>query len=286
MFEHGLARGDARHVRGEVRPVVRAEEEDAVLEEKSPEIHAVVAALIVGQPHPAQRRVPRFIVNARGPRAGAVVVEERSSMEGVAPRLRDDVDDSSERPSVLGLEAAGPDLDRLDGLVVEPLALNAFHHVGRRYAVDRPLALGGGRAVHGDGDRASLRCAMIGHDAGMGVRDVRVVAIHGEVDDHVAVIGSRRRGGRGVHEGRLARDQDLLAKRELQDQRNRRDLVRADCHGLLDARESGPTDPHDVPAGRQRRQPVRSVLGRDRRSVRGRARASRLNGDARERRAE
>ena len=287
MFEHGLARGDARDVRGEVGPVVRAEEEDAILQEKSPEIHAVVAALIVGQPHPAQRGVLRFIVDARARVAGAVVVDEAAAVEGVSSGLRDDVDDTRRatgrtppgsppvRTSTASMASLLKPLPCTPSITLVVEMPSIVHWLSAEVEPFMAMEIA----------RPCVR-AMIGHDAWMVARDVGVVAVHGEVDDHVAAVASRRRRRRRVHEGRVSRDQDLLAHGELQDQRNRRDPVRGDRHRLLDACKAGAADPQDVAAGRQRGQAVRSVLGRDGRSVRGRARAGRFDRDARERRAE
>ena len=80
-------------------------------------------------------------------------------MELVAARLRDDVDDAAERAAVLGLVAARLDLDLLDELVVDGLALDSLEDVRRVDAVDGPLVLGRGRAVDRQRERASLRVA-------------------------------------------------------------------------------------------------------------------------------
>src|SRR5262249_61986133 len=83
-----------------------------------------------------------------------VVVPEEIAVELVATGLRDDVDHAAQRSPVLGLIAAELDLDLLDELVVEGLALVAQLDAGRVDAVDDVLVLERRGAV--DRDAAGL----------------------------------------------------------------------------------------------------------------------------------
>ena len=181
-------------------------------------------------------------------------------MQRVASRLRDDVDDATDRPAVLRLEAARLDLELLDGLVVECLSLDSQHDVGRADAVDRPLALGGGRSVDRKRDRSPLRGAVVRHDARVILGNVGVVAIDRHMDDDVATVTDRGRGARRVYEWRFSRDENALALSELQNHPDRRGDVDADGDRLFHARKTGKARSNDISAGWQRRQPVRSVL--------------------------
>ena len=106
-------------------PIVRAEEPETVLHEKSAEVGSVVEPLAVGNAHLDRARVSgRELLLGR--RARRVVVDEAVAVELVAAGLRDDVDDAAERAAVLGLVAAGLDLDLLHELVVDRLALDAL----------------------------------------------------------------------------------------------------------------------------------------------------------------
>src|SRR5262249_60531895 len=89
-----------------------------------------------------------------GREALVVVVPEEIAVELVATGLGDDVDHAAQRPPVLGLVAAELDLDLLDELVVEGLALVAQLDAGRVDAVDDVLVLERRGAV--DRDAAGL----------------------------------------------------------------------------------------------------------------------------------
>ena len=69
---------------------------------------------------------------------------------------------------------------------------------------------------------------MVRHRARMIEGGVGVVAVHGQVNDHVAPVARRGRRARRIHEGRLCRDEDALAQRELQDHLDRRGRVDPD----------------------------------------------------------
>jgi hypothetical protein len=71
-------------------------------------------------------------------------------VELVAAGLGDDVDDAAGRAPELRFVAAGLDVDRLDELEVELLALEAVFGAGGVDAVDVEDVLGAGRAVDGD----------------------------------------------------------------------------------------------------------------------------------------
>ena len=85
--------------------------------------------------------------------------EERAA-KGVAAALRDDVDDAARHPAVLGRQAAGLDLDFLNEVEVQRLALVAQLDARRVEAVDDVLVLGAARAV----DRRTDR--VVGHPGG------------------------------------------------------------------------------------------------------------------------
>ena len=128
-------------------PVVGAEEPELVFDDDS---------------RRGRRRSPRLVkpcavppvettVFGVGLQRVVVVVAEDVAVELVAARLRDHVDDAAGRAAVLGLVAAGLDVDLLDELEVELLALEAVLGAGRVDAVDVERVLGAGRAVDGDG---------------------------------------------------------------------------------------------------------------------------------------
>src|SRR5207253_10955088 len=132
-----------------------------------------------------------------------------------AARLGDDVDDTAGRAAVLGLVAARLDLDLLDELAVDGLALEPLDDVGRVDAVDQEEVLRRGRAVDRDRERTPLRLAVVGLNARLREYDRGVIAADRLlVDDLGLVIRAGRRRGR-VHERRLARDRDGLLGRDL-----------------------------------------------------------------------
>src|SRR5204863_573028 len=117
------------------------------------------------------RRVERL-----GAERGRAQVAEHVAVELVAPRLRDDVDDPAGRASELGLVAAGLDLDLLDELVVDDLALDSAVDLVRVDSVDHEHVLRGGRAVDREREPPALRVAGVLVDARLKLHDTRVVS--------------------------------------------------------------------------------------------------------------
>ena len=111
------------------------------------EVEAVVGSRIARTAHAGQVRIDSRHEHALGLQRIRVVIDEPVAVKGVSAGLGDDIDDAAERPAILGLIAARLDLDLLDELVVDRLALNAFQDVRRVDAVDDPLVLGRGRTV-------------------------------------------------------------------------------------------------------------------------------------------
>ena len=115
-------------------------------------------------------------------------------MELVAPRLRDDVDDPAGRASELGLVAAGLDLDLLDELVVDDLALDSAVDLVRVDSVDHEHVLRGGRAVDREREPPALRVAGVLVDARLKLHDARVVSTERQLlHDLRRVVGAARR---------------------------------------------------------------------------------------------
>ena len=177
-------------------------------------------------------------------------------MELVAAGLRDDVDHAAERPAVLGLVAAGLDLDLLDELAVDGLALEAFDDVGRVDAVDDVLVLDGCRAVYCQRERASLRLAPVGVDARVRPDDIGVVAGHGQARDDLRRVVRAGRRGIHIHQRRLAADRHRFRRRELQGDVHRRGGVERDDRRLLDGARAGERSLEPVGARRNGGNPV------------------------------
>src|SRR5665811_276130 len=102
-------------------------------------------------------------------------------MKLVSARLRDDVDDTAERATVFGLVAAGLDLDLLDELVVDGLALEAADDGGRVDTVNDPELLRRRGAVDRESQRPALCIALVLDDARIGPHNIRVISSDGQV---------------------------------------------------------------------------------------------------------
>src|SRR6266508_4695823 len=148
-----------------IRVVVRGEEPEAVLEEVAAEVRPVIGRLDVlesaesrGHPAVVQESVVCFELLLGAEALGSVVGED-VAMKLVATGLGDDVDDAAGGPAKLGLVAAGLDLDLLDELTVDDLALHAAHDAVRMDAVDDELVFGGCRPIDRQRQTAPLPIA-------------------------------------------------------------------------------------------------------------------------------
>ncbi len=160
------------------------------------------------------------------------------------------------------LVAARLDLDLVDELVVDGLALEALDDVGRVDAVDDPLVLDGGRPVDRQSERPSLRLPAIGADAGVGAHDVGVVARHRELrNDLVRVIRPGSRRGH-VHERNFARHGDGFPLDDLQFQIQSRRRVERHRNRFLDGLEAREGGHDEVLARRHGQNPVLPVAPR------------------------
>ncbi len=255
----------ARRVRD---PVVGAEEPEPILDDVAAEVDAEVLALVaVDGAGGGDDRV--------GARLQRVVVEvgEDVALELVAARLGDDVDHAAGRAAVLGLVAAGLDVDRLHELEVELLALEAVLDAGGVDAVDDERVLGAGGAV--DRDRRLRAVVRIGvrDDAGHQLRHRAVVAAGGQRVDRPLVEVDPELGRAQIDHRRVAHDGDLLGLRRTQGGVHRRVAIEPDRRLLLLGTEAGELKGEDVVARRQERQPVVAVRvgGGDARALEHRA---------------
>ena len=208
-FHHlaGLGAGGELAAQGVGDPVVGGEKPEAVLDQVAADVGAVVLlgeALdgAAGGHHRLGRRLQRVVV----------VVAEGVAAELVAARLGDDVDDAAGGLAVLGLVAAGLDVDLLDELEVQLLALEAVLGAGGVDAVDVVDVLGAGGAVDGDGGLAAVVGVGVGGDPGRHLHHRGVVAAAGQVLDVAAGEVGAQGGRGGVHRRRLVRDGDLLGR--------------------------------------------------------------------------
>jgi hypothetical protein len=259
---HDAARRRDRLVVGDA--VVRAEEPDAVLEEEAAEVRAVIP-LVLSRRQGAGERI-RIVgrEDLVGAQPRAVVASEHAARKLVAARLRDDVDDAAGRVAVLRAIAVGLDLDLLDELVVDDLALQAADDVGRVDAVDDEAVLRGRRTVDRQRRGAALPIGAILGDARVRLDDVRVVAADRKaVDDSLAIGGPARRRAH-VHDRRLARHHDLLGGRDLQRNRDGGRGVQPHLDLLLRLSEARQRHHHLVGAGRKRGELEGAAGARDR----------------------
>ncbi len=172
--------------------VVGAKKPEAVFDGIAAEGKAVVETGVARHER-VEVRVFRMLV--RGLEPVGVVVGEGVAVEFVAARLGDDVDDPAGGTPVLGLIAAGLDLELLDELVVELLALGAVLDAVGHDAVDDEAVLEPGRPVdhHGVGEVRGVGRLL--RDARGNLHDRRVVPPGGQGVDlsAVDVVADRRR---------------------------------------------------------------------------------------------
>ncbi len=205
-------------------------------------------------------------------------------MELVAALLRDDVHDAAGVPAVLGLVAAGLDLDLLHELGVDRLALEPLDDVRRVDAVDQEEVLGRGGAVDREGERPPLGLAVVLLDTGLLPDDVGVVPPERQLAHHGRRVG-RTGGRRGrVDDRRLTRHDDLFLDRHGNRDRDGRRAAEGDSDvrllGLREAREGG-RDGVDA-RGNRRELVAAGGVGDDRPGAEERRRLD-VDGDARKR---
>ena len=261
-----------------VDAVVRREEPEVVLDEEAAHVRAVVELLHVLEGRVelvSTRRVERL-----GAERGRAQVAEHVAVELVAPRLRDDVDDPAGRASELGLVAAGLDLDLLDELVVDDLALDSAVDLVRVDSVDHEHVLRGGRAVDREREPPALRVAGVLVDARLKLHDARVVSTERQLlHDLRRVVGAARRV-RDVDDRRLPADHDLFLLRDLKSVVDGGRRTERDGRRLLRRREPGQGADDPVVAGRHGRDAVRAAVAGDRRARPLQLRARRRAGHA------
>jgi hypothetical protein len=240
-----------------VHAVVRSEKPEAVLQDEAAQRRAVVVPL---EPDGGSLgRLPHVAVG--GLQAIVVEIAEDIAVESVAARLRDHVDDAAGGAAVLGFIASRLDVDLLDELEVQLLALDSVLHVGRVDAVDEVGVLGARGAV--DGQTRLVAVGVVRRGARHDLNDRGIVPARGQaLDRALADVGADRRRGRVDHR-RFGRDGDLGPGRggELEVHFGR--AVELDGDGPLHAPESLERRRDRVEAGRQERQPVRAVRLRD-----------------------
>ena len=233
--------------------VVGAEEPEGVLQGETAEREAPVQPVVAGH-----ERIELGVLGVlvRGLQRVVVVVDEGLAMVLVAARLGDDVDDAARRAAELGLVAAGLDLELLDELVVELLALCAVLDAARHDAVDDEGVFEAGRAVDDDGVGERRGVGVLGRDTRRDLHDGRVVA-PGRQGLHLAtvdVVADRRRIL--LDEGRRPRHDDLRRGRRTQLHVVRRRLAEGDRDRGLDPREALERGRHLVDPGRQKDEAV------------------------------
>src|SRR5262249_10264103 len=227
--------------------------------EVAAEIRAVVLA------REAQVRAEERFVRVRvvGLERVVVVIPEDVSVEGVAARLRDDVDDAARRASELRLVPAGLDVDLLDELVVELLALRAVFDAARVHAVDDEAVLQPRRSVDRDRVCEGLGVGGLRRDSRGDLHDRGVVAPGGDALDRPRIdVRADGRRGRGNDRG-LAGDEDLLASRGAQAKVHSGRATERDDDGLLRPGETGESGRDGVFARRKEGEPVGAVGLRD-----------------------
>ncbi len=156
----------------------------------------------------------------------------------VIARLGDHVDDAAERAAVLGLVAAGLDLDFLDELPVDRLPLEAADDVGRVDTVDDELVLHGGGPVDSQRQGPSLSVALVLIDARVRPDDLGVISAERKfLHDLARVARSARRRGR-IDQRRLAADDHGFLGGKLEPQVHGRRAVESDGRALFDAAQT------------------------------------------------
>ncbi len=254
---------------GVVDAVVGAEEPDAVLDQEAAEIGAVILLGETGDGAVARRHRLRL-----GLQRVVVVVAEGVAVERIAARLGDHVDDGAGRAAELRRIAAALDVDRLDELEVELLALEAVFAAGGVDAVDEEDVLVAARAVGGDRRLVGVFGIGVGADAGGDLHHRRVVAPGRQGLDRAGVeVGADRRRG-DVDHRHFAGDRDRFGDRRVQRGVDRGLLVEVHRHRrAVLRREPLEGDRDAVGARRQQGQPVApgAVAGRGPRPLQGRA---------------
>ncbi len=204
-------------------------------------------------------------------RAEALVVEvpEHVPVELVAAGLGDHVDHAAGIAAVLRLVAARLDLDFLDELPVEGLALEPLDDVGRVDAVDQEQILRRGRTVNRDRERAALGLANVRLHAGLREHDRRVVATERQLLHHLGRVAGAGRGRSRVHERRLTGHGDGFLGRDLHLHVDGGRRVEGDRRVLGRGTHSRQVRCHPVDARRNADEAVASVVagGRDARAL-------------------
>ncbi len=233
--------------------VVGAEEPEMVLQDVAAEGGAEVE-LVEPLERPEVRLVLVLVVRLQ---RVVVVIDERLAVVVVAAGLRDDVDDAAGRAAVLGLVPARLDVELLDELVVELLALRAVLDAIRQNAVDHEGVLESRRAVDGDRVRERGGRGRLGRDARRDLHDRRVVAAARKRLDLPVVDVGRQAARALVHDRRLGGDEDLLLDGGAQTEVGRGGLPESDRDRLLDPGEARERRGDLVDAGRQQDQAER-----------------------------
>src|SRR6266508_2561864 len=255
-----------------IRVVVRGEEPEAVLEEVAAEVRPVIGRLDVlesaesrGDPAVVQESVVCFELLLGAEALGSVVGED-VAMKLVATGLCDDVDDAAGGPAKLGLVAAGLDLDLLDELTVDDLALHAAHDAVRIDAVDDELVFRGCRPIDRQCQTAPLSVAGVFLHARLKADNGGVVAAQRKLlHDFCRVVGACRRVG-GVHDRRCSADDDLFLLRDLEHLVGGRRRAERHVRRLLGGRETCERTDHLVGTGWYARDAVVSAVAGDRRA--------------------
>ncbi len=256
--------------------VVGAEKPEAVLHDVAAEVEPVVETVVARREREQVRVLGMLVV---GLERVVVVVDEGVAVEVVAAGLRDDVDDAARRAAVLGLVAAGLDLELLDELVVEVLPLRAVLDAVGDHAVDDEPVLEAGRPVddHRVGEIGRVRG--LRRDARRDLGDGGVAAPRRQRVD-LAIGDAVSDGRRGlVDEGGLSGYDDLRGGRRSQAEIAGRGLAERDDRLPFVAGETLEDGRHLVGARRQQDQAVVPRGVRHHRAYALEGRAAALDGD-------